>query len=218
MNTLDDNHPKTGGTPIRVFTVDDHPMLREGIAAVIEGQADMELVGEAADGREAVQGFRLHRPDVTLMDLQMPEMGGIEAISAIRREFPAARIVVLTTYKGDVQALRAFKAGASGYLLKSMLRKELLETIRMVHAGRRRIPPEIALDLAEHATDDVLSLREIEVLRRVASGNANKQIAIQLGISEETVKAHMKNILAKLRANDRTHAVTIALKRGIIDV
>lgn len=203
---------------IRILSVDDHPMLREGIAAVIEGQTDMELIGEAANGREAIASYRLYRPDVTLMDLQMPEMGGIEAITAIRRDFPNARIVVLTTYKGDVQALRAFKAGASGYLLKSMLRKELLDTIRMVHAGRRRIPPEIALDLAEHATDDVLSQREIEVLRRVATGNANKQIAVQLGISEETVKAHMKNILAKLHANDRTHAVTIALKRGIIEV
>jgi DNA-binding NarL/FixJ family response regulator len=204
--------------PIRVLSVDDHPMLREGIAAVIEGQSDMELVGEAANGREAVAGYRLHRPDVTLMDLQMPEMGGIEAISAIRRDFPDARIVVLTTYKGDVQALRAFKAGAFGYLLKSMLRKELLDTIRMVHAGRRRIPPEIALDLAEHATDDTLSHREIEVLMRVATGNANKQVAAQLGISEETVKVHMKNILSKLHANDRTHAVTIAMKRGIIEV
>ncbi|MEL1264033.1 response regulator transcription factor [Pseudoxanthomonas putridarboris] len=204
--------------PIRILTVDDHPLLREGIAAVIEGQPDMVLAGEATNGREAVDAFRDCRPDVTLMDLQMPEMGGIEAIGAIQREFPGARIVVLTTYQGDVQALRAFKAGASGYLLKSMLRKELVDTIRSVHGGRRRIPPEIAAEIAEHASDDALTLREVEVLRQVAAGNGNKRIAVQLSISEETVKAHMKNILAKLDANDRTHAVTIALKRGFIEI
>jgi len=204
--------------PIKVLTVDDHPLLREGIAAVIEGQADMMLVAEATNGGEAVTSFRVHRPDVTLMDLQMPDMNGIEAIIAIRSEFPDARIVVLTTYKGDVQALRAFKAGACGYLLKSMLRKELLETIRAVHAGRRRIPAEVAAEMAEHATDDALTEREIEVLRRVAAGNTNRQVATQLAIVEETVKAHMKSILSKLGANDRTHAVTIALKRGIIDI
>lgn len=201
--------------PIRILTVDDHPLLREGIAAVIEGQPDMVLVGEATNGREGVDAFRSCRPDVTLMDLQMPEMGGVEAIGAIHREFPGARVVVLTTYQGDVQALRAFKAGASGYLLKSMLRRELVDTIRSVHAGGRRIPPEIAAGIAEHASDDALTMREIEVLRQVADGNGNKRIADHLGIAEETVKAHMKNILAKLDANDRTHAVTIAVRRGI---
>jgi DNA-binding NarL/FixJ family response regulator len=204
--------------PIRILTVDDHPLLREGIAAVIEGQSDMELVGEAANGVEALQAFRDCRPDVTLMDLQMPEMNGVEAIGAIHREFPDAKVVVLTTYQGDAQALRAFKAGASGYLLKSMLRRELVDTIRSVHAGRRRIPAEIAAGIAEHASDDALTLREIEVLRQVADGNGNKRIAQLLTISEETVKAHMKNILAKLDANDRTHAVTIAVRRGIIDL
>jgi DNA-binding NarL/FixJ family response regulator len=203
---------------IRILTVDDHPMLREGVASVVEAQSDMVMVAEATTGREAIESFRAHRPDVTLMDLQMPDMNGIDAINAIRGEFPDARIVVLTTYKGDVQALRALKAGAAGYLLKSMLRKELLETIRAVHAGRRRIPPEIATEIAEHAADDALTEREIAVLRRVAVGGANKQVAVQLGISEETVKAHMKSILAKLSANDRTHAVTIALNRGIIEV
>lgn len=203
---------------IRILTVDDHPMLREGLASMIEAQADMVLIGEAANGREAIDSFRAHRPDVTLMDLQMPDMNGVEAINAIRGEFPDARIVVLTTYKGDVQALRALKAGAAGYLLKSMLRKELLETIRTVHAGKRRVPPEIAMEIAEHAADDSLTEREIAVLKRVALGSANKQIAVSLGISEETVKAHMKSILAKLSANDRTHAVTIALSRGIIQV
>ena len=202
----------------RVLIVDDHPLLREGIAAVIEGQADLVVVGEAANGQEAVEMVRSSSPDVVLMDLQMPVMGGIEAICAIRAEFPEARIVVLTTYKGDTQALRAFEAGASGYLLKSMLRKDLLETIRAVHAGRKRIPPEIASEIAEHHTDDALSQREIEVLRRVSAGGANKIIAGELGISEETVKAHMRSILAKLSANDRTHAVMIALKRGIIEL
>jgi DNA-binding NarL/FixJ family response regulator len=205
-------------TRIRILSVDDHPLLREGIAAVIEGQADMVVVAEATNGREAIERFREWRPDVTLMDLQMPELSGIDAIIAIRREFPHARIVVLTTYRGDVQALRAFKAGASGYLLKNMLRKDLLDTIRSVHAGKRRIPEEIAAEIAEHATDDALTEREVEVLRHVAAGNANKEIAVRLKISEETVKAHMKKLMAKLGANDRTHAVTIALKRGILEV
>jgi DNA-binding NarL/FixJ family response regulator len=203
---------------IRILTVDDHPLLREGIAAVIEGQPDMTLVAEATNGHEAIESFRKHRPDVALMDLRMPDMNGIEAIRAIRTEFPTARIVVLTTYAGDVQALGALKAGASGYLLKSMLRKDLLDTIRTVHAGKRRIPPQIASEIAEHAADDALTEREIDVLRRVGSGNSNKQIAVQLAISEGTVKAHMKNILPKLGARDRTHAVMIAVKRGIFDV
>jgi len=204
-------------TRIRVLAVDDHPLLREGIAAVIGSQADMLLVGEATNGREAVERFREHRPDITLMDLRMPEMDGVDAIAAIRQEFPHARVIVLTTYKGDVQAVRAFKAGACGYLLKNMVRKELVETIRSVHTGHRRIPPEIASEIAEHVSDDALSPREIEVLRCAAAGSANKSIASQLGISEDTVKAHMKSVLAKLYANDRTHAVTIAIKRGIID-
>jgi DNA-binding NarL/FixJ family response regulator len=203
---------------IRILTVDDHPLLREGIAAVIEGQPDMTLVAEATNGHEAIESFRKHRPDVALMDLRMPDMSGIEAIRAIRTEFPTARIVVLTTYAGDVQALDALKAGASGYLLKSMLRKDLLDTIRTVHAGKRRIPPEIASEIAEHAADDALTGREIDVLRRVGSGNSNKQIAVQLAISEGTVKAHMKSILPKLGAHDRTHAVMIAVKRGILDL
>jgi DNA-binding NarL/FixJ family response regulator len=204
--------------PIKVLTVDDHPLLREGIMAILEGQPDMVVVAEAANGREAVERFRVYRPDMTLMDLQMPEMGGLEAMAAIRREFPDAKIVVLTTYRGDAQAVRALHAGASGYLLKSMLRKELLDTIRAVHSGRRRIPSEIAAEIAEHHTDDALTDREIEILRLVAAGKANKIVAAELAISEETVKAHMRNILGKLAANDRTHAVTIALKRGIIDI
>jgi len=203
---------------IRILTVDDHPMLREGIAAVLQGEPDMVLVAEASNGHEALEQFRTHRPDITLMDLQMPGMNGIDAIVAIRENYPGARIVVLTTYSGDTQAMRAFKAGASGYLLKSMLRKELLETIRSVHAGKKRIPPEIAVEIAEHHTDDALTEREVEVLRQVACGNSNKIVADRLAISEETVKAHMRNILSKLGANDRTHAVTIALKRGIIEI
>ncbi len=202
---------------IRILMVDDHPLLREGIAAVIHGEQDVELVAEATNGQEAIDLFRVHRPDVTLMDLQMPGMNGIDAIVAIRRDFPNARFIVLTTYQGDVQALRALKAGASGYLLKNMLRKELLDTIRSVHAGKRRIPPEIAAELADHVTDDTLTDREIEVLRRVATGTSNKIIASQLTVSEATVKGHMKSILSKLGANDRTHAVTIAMKRGFLD-
>ena len=202
---------------IRVMAIDDHPLLREGIAAVMQGEEDIELVAEGTGGKEAIDLFRLHRPDVTLMDLQMPDMNGIDAMTAIRSDFPSARFIVLTTYQGDVQALRALKAGASGYLLKNMLRKELLETIRAVHAGRKRIPPEIAAELADHVTDDALSDREVEVLRRVATGHSNKIIAAQLIVSEATVKGHMKSILSKLGANDRTHAVTIAMKRGFID-
>ena len=204
--------------PIKVLTVDDHPVLREGIAAIIENHPDMVLVAEAGNGREAIECFRRYRPDVTLMDLVMPEMNGIEATIAIRKEFPNARIVVLTTYKGDVQAAQALEAGACGYLLKSTLRKDLLDTIRSVHAGQYRIPPEIAMAMAEHHASDTLTERELEVLRQVAAGNANKIVASHLAISEDTVKGHVKAILAKLGANDRTHAVTIALKRGIISL
>jgi len=203
---------------IRILTVDDHPLLREGIAAVLASEQDMILVAEASNGREAVEQFRTHHPDVTLMDVQMPEVNGIDAIVKIREEFPDARIIVLTTYTGDAQAARAFKAGAFGYLLKNMVRKELIDTIRTVHAGKKRIPPDIAVEMAQHHSDDALTVREIEVLREVAAGNANKMVAQLLHISEETVKAHMRSILSKLGANDRTHAVTIAVKRGIIEI
>ena len=203
---------------IRVLAVDDHPIVRDGIALLIGTQSDMELVAEASDGGEAVEKFRKHQPDITLMDLQMPTMSGIDAISAIRGEFPQARIIVLTTYAGDVQVVRAVKAGAQGYLLKSSLRKELLETIRAIHAGQKRLTPEIAVEIAEHSTDNSLTPREINVLKLIAGGNANKEIAAQLGVTEESVKGYVKNILAKLGANDRTHAVTIGLKRGIIDL
>ena len=206
------------GSVIRILAVDDHFLVREGIATFIAAQSDMRLIAEATNGREAIQQFREHHPDVTLMDLQMPEMNGLDAIVAIRNEFRDARIIVLTTYKGDAQILRALKAGARAYLLKSLLRKELLETIRAVHAGHKRIPPEIASQLAEHAADDALTLREIEVLRLLAGGNANKLIADKLSIAEETVKFHVRNILSKLGASDRTHAVAIALKRGIIEL
>ncbi len=203
---------------IGVLCVDDHALLREGIAALVNAESDMKLVAEATNGQEAIEKFRLHRPDVTLMDLQMPTLNGIEAIIGIRSEFPNARIIVLTTYAGDVQVLRALKAGAQGYLLKGHVRRELLDTIRAVHAGQKRIPPEVAAELAEHATEDDLTSREIDVLRLIATGNANKEIAAQLSITEDTVKSHVTNILAKLGANDRTHAVTIGLKRGIIEL
>jgi DNA-binding NarL/FixJ family response regulator len=207
----------TGPSAIRIMTVDDHPLLRQGIAALIKTQPDMGMVAEACDGEEAIARFRLHRPDVTLMDLQMPNVNGTEAISRIRSEFPDAKILVLSTYAGDVQVLRAIKAGARGYLLKGNVRTELLEAIRTVHAGRKRIPPDIAAELADHAADDQLSPREIDVLRLIA-GNANKQIADKLCIGETTVKNHISNILSKLGANDRAHAVTIALQRGIIEL
>ena len=203
---------------IRVLIADDHPMLREGVAAVIQLQSDMELVGEAENGAAAIECFRRLRPDVTLMDLQMPELNGVDAIKAIRAEFPKARIVVLTTYAGDAQALRALKAGAAGYLLKSSLRKDLLETIRNVHLGRRHLQPEIANEIAVHAVDDPLTDREARVLQLIATGHANKQVAWELGVSEETVKAHLKNIFEKLDVTDRTHAVTVAAKRGIIEL
>ena len=202
---------------IRVLVVDDHPLMREGIVAVIQGAADIIVVGEAGNGQQAIEMFRVHRPDVTLMDLQMPIMNGIDAIKTIRLEYPTSHFIVLTTYQGDVQALRALKAGATGYLLKNMIWKDLPESIRAVHSGRRRIPPEIAEALVEHVADDALTEREVEVLRRVATGTANKVIAFELSVSEATVKAHMKNILAKLGANDRTHAVTIAVKRGFLE-
>jgi two-component system, NarL family, response regulator len=203
---------------IRILTVDDHPLLREGIAALVNGEADMRVVAEASNGREAVQMYRSHRPDVTLMDLQMPDLNGTEAIVEIRRDFPDARIIVLTTYNGDTQILRALKAGARAYLLKGDVHLELPETIRAVHAGRKRIPPQIAAELAEHAGDDPLSAREIDVLRLIATGNSNKLIANHLSISEATAKTHVANILSKLGANDRSHAVTIAMRRGIIDL
>ena len=203
---------------IRVLTVDDHALVRNGIAGLVGDQPDMVLVGEASNGREAIQQFRTLKPDVALMDLQMPELNGIDAIIAIRGEFPHARVIVLTTYTGDVQVVRALKAGAQGYLLKNLLHKELLDAIRSVHAGKRILTPELSVEVASHAVDDSLTPAEVSVLRLIANGNANKQIADQLSISEETVKSRVKSILSKLGANDRTHAVTIALKRGIIDM
>lgn len=203
---------------IRILAVDDHALLRKGIAALIGAEPDMKLVAEASNGRQAIAEFKKHRPDITLMDLQMPEMSGIECIIAIRSDFPNARIIVLTTYPGDVQVLRALKAGARGYLLKGQVSKDLPDVIRAVHAGQKRIPPEVAAGMADHAADDDLSAREIDVLRQIAAGNSNKQIAALLSIAEETVKSHITNILAKLGANDRTHAVTTALKRGIIEL
>lgn len=203
---------------IRVMAVDDHALIREGIAALIANQTDMTLVAEASNGREAIDQFRSHCPDVTLMDLQMPEMSGIDAIIAIRNEFPEARIIVLTTYTGDVLCQRALKAGAQAYILKANVRKDLLETIREVRAGKKLIHAEVAAELAGHVTDDALTPREIKVLSLVAAGNSNKLIADQLSISEETVKGHLKSIISKLGANDRTHAVTLGLKRGIIEL
>ena len=205
-------------SPIRVLVVDDHQLIRVGIATLLLAEADMKLVGEASNGREAISKFRECHPDVTLMDLQMPEMNGFDAMVAIRGEFPEARIIVLTTYAGDIQAQRAIKAGAQGYLLKNLLHKELLQTIRMAHTGRKAMAAEVAAQVAEHTGEEGLTLKEIEVLRLIASGNANKEIAAQLYIAEETVKSRVKNILDKLGANDRTHAVTIGLKRGIIEL
>jgi DNA-binding NarL/FixJ family response regulator len=204
--------------PIRILIVDDHHVIRQGIAALFTGESDIKSVGEAATGREAVQQFRALRPDVTLMDLQMPEMSGLDAIMAIRAESPEARIIVLTTYLGDVQVLRAIKAGARGYLLKNALYKELLEAIRAVHAGKKSLSSEASFQLAEHATDEALTPAEIRVLRLIAEGEANKEIAAKLSLSEGTIKGQIRNIMAKLAAKDRTHAAMIALKRGIIEV
>ena len=202
---------------IRILAVDDHALLREGIAGLVAGQSDMSLVAQASNGREAIHQFRTHRPDITLMDLQMPELNGVDAMIAIRGEFPEARVIVLTTYTGDMQVLRALKAGARAYLLKNLLHKELLETIRAVHAGKKTVSPEVSFQLAEHATDDALTPAEVRVLRLIAEGNANKEIAAQLSVSEETVKGQVRNILSKLDANDRTHAAMIGVKRGIIE-
>jgi DNA-binding NarL/FixJ family response regulator len=208
----------TGTNSIRILAVDDHPMFRQGIAGLVSAQSDMRLVAEAANGQEAIQQFRAHHPDVTLMDLQMPEMNGLDAMIVIRGEFPDARIIMLTTYMGDVQVLRALKAGARGYLLKQSLNKELTDTIRAVHAGRRVLSNEVSLQLAEHAGEDLLTPAEIRVLRLIAEGCANKEIGAQLAISEETIKSQVRSILSKLNANDRTHAAMIGLKRGIIEL
>jgi DNA-binding NarL/FixJ family response regulator len=207
-----------GSPPIRVLVVDDHPIVRDGIAGLIAVQPDMTLVAQGGNGREAIQHFRTHRPDVTLMDLQMPEMNGLDALIAIRTEFPEARVIMLTTYEGDVHIVRALKAGAQGYLLKNTLHSDLLRTIRAVHAGKRGLSPEASLQIAEHMSDDALTPAEIAVLRLIAAGNANKEIADQLGVTEDTVKGRVKSILSKLGANDRTHAAIIGVKRGIIEV
>ena len=212
--------PKVATSPnlIRVLSVDDHALIRDGIAALIANQTDMRLVGEASNGREAIEQFRSHRPDVTLMDLQMPDMSGIDALIAIRNEFPDARIIVLTTYAGDALCQRAMKAGAQGYILKGNVRKDLVDKIRAVRAGKKILHAEVAAEVASHSADDALSAREIEVLSLIAAGNSNKLIADELSISEDTVKGHVKSILSKLAANDRTHAVTVGLKRGIIEL
>jgi DNA-binding NarL/FixJ family response regulator len=206
-----------GENPIRILSVDDHPLFRNGIAALLATQPDMCLVAEASNGREAIQQFRAHLPDITLMDVQMPVMNGLDALMAIRGEFPEARIIMLTTYSGDVQVMRSMQVGARGYLLKSLLDKELLGTIRAVHSGKKALSAEASYELAEHATDETLTPAEVQVLRLIAAGNANKQIAAQLSVTEETVKGRVKNILSKLGANDRTHAAMIGVRRGIID-
>jgi DNA-binding NarL/FixJ family response regulator len=203
---------------IRILTVDDHPVLRKGLAALINAEPGLKLVAEASNGKEAIEVFRSHQPDVTLMDIQMPGLDGIQAIESIRSEFPEARIIVLTTYTGDTQVVRALRAGARAYVLKGHVVDELLDTIRAVYAGKKRIPPDVAAELADHATDDALTEREVDVLRLIGAGNGNKQIADELSISEATVKSRVTNILSKLGANDRAHAVTIGLKRGIIEL
>jgi DNA-binding NarL/FixJ family response regulator len=208
---------RDGSSQIRILAVDDHPLVREGIAGLVGVQSDMVLVGQASSGSEAVQHFRAHRPDVTLMDLQMPGMNGLDALMVIRNEFPDARVIMLTTYAGDAQIVRALKAGAQGYLLKSTLHKDLLETIRAVHAGRKYLSPEVSYEVAEHLADESLTPAEILVLRLIGSGNSNKQIADRLSVTEETVKGRVKSILAKLGANDRAHAAMIGVKRGIIE-
>ena len=210
--------PVASANVIGILTADDHPLLREGIAALISKQTDMRLLGEAATGREALEKFRVLRPDVTLMDVQMPDMNGIDALIAIRSEYPSAKIIVLTTYSGDALAQRALVAGAHAYVLKASVRKELLDTIRDVYRGRKRVEPQVARDLAQHRGEDSLSAREVEVLTLIAAGNSNKQVALALSITEETAKAHVKSVLGKLQANDRTHAVTLALARGIIQL
>jgi DNA-binding NarL/FixJ family response regulator len=204
--------------PISVFIVDDHPVFRQGLVSILDGEPDIVLVGEASTGRQALGSYRQLQPDVVVMDIQMPEMNGIEATGLIRREFPDARIIVLTTYEGDVHALRAMKAGASAYMLKSMVRKELIDTIRAVQAGRRYVTPSVAVSMASHLRGDALTVREIQVLELAAAGKTNRLIGVQLGISEATVKVHMKNVLSKMNANDRTHAVVLAVERGIIDL
>ena len=203
---------------MRILVVDDHALVREGVSALVSSQSDMNMVAQASNGREAIQQFRMHHPDITLMDLQLPEMNGLDALIAIRAEFPEARIIVLTTYAGDVQILRAIKAGARAYLLKNTLHKELLDTIRAVYAGKKYISPEASYELAEHASEDALTPAEVRVLRLIAEGNANKEIATQLSLSEETVKSQVRNILSKLGAKDRTNAAMIGLRRGIIEV
>ena len=208
----------SGVRSIRILSVDDHPLMREGIAAIVRNEPDMELVAEASNGREAIQGFRDHRPDVTLMDLRLPDIGGIDAMIAIRTEFADARIIILTTFEGDVEIRRALQAGALGYILKTAARQQLVEMIRRVHSGKKQIPPDIAAQLAEHLSDESLSKREIDVLEKIAGGNRNSDIASLLFISEETVKGHVKHIMEKLGASDRTQAVAIAIRRGIIQL